>query len=100
MEKNIKSKKLNEFESEEFAREAISSLLNECRERHYEFRIVINTLLEESIENTFIFSHSAENAGKLILNIFERALDKHLLNDETLQALSIELDNQEDHRTH
>tara|TARA_B100000767_G_C19746147_1_gene528625 strand:+ start:1441 stop:1743 length:303 start_codon:yes stop_codon:yes gene_type:complete len=100
MKKNIKSKKLNEFESEAFVREATSALLNECRVRNFELRIVINTLLEESIENTFIFSHSSENAGKLILSIFERALDRHLLDDENHEALLIELDNQEDHRTH
>ena len=47
-----------------------------------------------------MFSYSSENAGKLILSIFERILDKHIFDDESLEALLIELDNQEDHRTH
>ena len=41
-----------------------------------------------------------KETGKLILSIFERILDKHIFDDESSEALLIELENQEDHRTH
>ena len=100
MNKDIKYEKLHKFESESFVRDSTLELFLRCQEKNLDVRTVICTLLEESMEKAFMFSYSSENAGKLILSIFERILDKHIFDDESSEALLIELENQEDHRTH
>ena len=100
MNKDYRYKQENKFESESFVRDASLALFLECKEKNFDVRTVICTFLEESMEKAFIFSHSSENAGKLILSIFERMLNKHLFDDESLESLLIELDSQEDYSTH
>lgn len=100
MNKDIKNEKLHEFESESFVRDAIQDLFCKCQERDLDVRTVIRTFLEESMEKAFMFSFSSANAGKFILSIFERILDKQIFDNESLEALLIELDMNEDHRTH
>ena len=100
MSSKYQSKKINEFESESFVRESTLALFLECKEKNLDVRTVICTFLEESMEKAFIFSHSSNNAAKLILSIFERIMDKHFFDEKNLEALLIELDNQEDHTTH
>ena len=87
----ITNQKIKELQSEEFVRDSVIDLINSSKEKDLDVRTVMITLLEESIEKTFLYSHSNINAARLILNIFEKISDKNLQTIEDLERATIEI---------
>jgi hypothetical protein len=91
----ITNQKIKELQSEEFVRDSIIDLINSSKEKNLDVRTIVITLLEESMEKTFLYSHSNINAARLILSIFEKIADNNLQTIEDLERAIIDMANED-----
>lgn len=95
-----KQKKL-ELKSEKEVYDSLQVMLHRCKEQNLDVRTVMRTLLNESINLTFSYSHSPSNAFEMIKNILNNAIDKHIFDDEeALESILIEIENQDNSKIH
>jgi anti-sigma regulatory factor (Ser/Thr protein kinase) len=95
-----KHQKILEIKSEEQVRNAIKEMLEECKSKDLDVTTVMITLLEESLDNIFKYTHSSENAVDILISTLERIYDRHHYDSDEIEAIKIETINEENKLIH
>ena len=70
-------------------------MLKECKLKDLDVSTVMITLLEESLDNIFKYTHSSEDALDILISTLERIYDKHHHDSDEIEATKIETINGE-----
>ena len=95
-----KQQKILEIKSEEQVRNTIKEMLEECKLKDLDVSTVMITLLEESLDNIFKYTHSSEDALDILISTLERIYDKHHYDSDEIEATKIETINGENKLIH
>lgn len=95
-----KQQKILEIKSEEQVRNTIKEMLEECKLKDLDVTTVMITLLEESLDNIFKYTHSSENAVDVLMSTLERIYDRHHFDSDEIEAIKIETINEENKLIH